>query len=90
MGRFGREKAPPVVDNRWQMALRLELNDEDLLGELMSVLALNGCLTDRIAPTVCRVVCPRTWGACEARLEIGFFVRAWQMHHPGVTAVLSS
>ena len=90
MGRFGREKPPAVVDNRWQMALRLELNDEDLLGELMSVLALNGCFTDRIAPTVCRVVCPRTWGAREARLEVGFFVRAWQIHHPGVTAVLSS
>jgi hypothetical protein len=72
------------------MALQLELSDEDLLGELMGVLALNGCLTNRIAPTVCRVVCPRTWGAREARLEVGFFVRAWQIHHPGVTAIHSS
>jgi hypothetical protein len=73
-----------------QMALQLELNDEDLLVVLMGLLALNGCLTDRIAPTVCRVVCPRTWGAREARLEVGFFIRAWQIHHPGVMAVLSS
>ena len=72
------------------MALLLELNDEDLLGEVMSVLAVNGYLTDRIAPTVCRVVCPRTWGAHEAKLEVRFFVRAWQIQHPGVTAVLSS
>lgn len=71
------------------MALKLEVSDEELLGEVMGALALNGCLADRIAPTVCRVVCPRTWEPGEAQLEVGFFVRAWQARHPGVTAVLS-
>jgi hypothetical protein len=72
------------------MAFKLEVSDEELLGEVMGALALNGCLADRIAPTACRVVFPRTWNPREAELEVGFFVRAWQGHHPGVTAVLSS
>jgi hypothetical protein len=89
MGRSGEEKPLRVADNGWQMALKLEVSDEELLGEVMGALTLNGCLADRIAPTVCRVVCPRTWDPREAQLEVGFFVRAWQVRHPGVTAVLS-
>jgi hypothetical protein len=90
MGRSGKSKPQPVVDNGRQMALKLEVSDEELLGEMMGTLALNGCLADRIAPTACRVVFPRAWNPREAELEVGFFVRAWQVHHPGVTAVLSS
>jgi hypothetical protein len=72
------------------MTLRLELNDELLLTDVMDALALHGCLLDRVAPNVCRIVCPRSWTAHEAQLEIGFFVRAWQARHPGVNAVLRS
>jgi hypothetical protein len=71
------------------MALQLELNDEALLAEIMGALARHGCLTNRITPKVCRVVYPRAADAREAWLEIGFFIRAWQVHHPGVEAVLS-
>jgi len=71
------------------MTLELELNDENLLGELMGALAHQGFLTDRIGPNACRLVTPRGWSAREARLEIGLFVRAWQARHPGVTAVVS-
>jgi len=72
------------------MTLKLELSDDQLLGDLMGALAHHGCLADRIAPNMCRIVFPRSWTAREARLEIGLFVRAWQVHHPGVEAVLSS
>jgi hypothetical protein len=71
------------------MALQLELNDEVLLAEIMGALARNGCLTNRITPKVCRVVYPRAEDAREAWLEVGFFIRAWQVQHPGVEAVLS-
>jgi hypothetical protein len=71
------------------MALQLELNDADLLAEIMGALSRNGCLTNRITPRVCRVVYPSASDAREAWLEIGFFIRAWQVHHPGVEAVLS-
>ena len=90
LGRSGRENGSAVADNRLEMTFRLELNDEDLLGELMGALAHQGCLTDRIGPNACRVVTPRGWTTREARLEIGLFVRAWQARHPGVEAVLSS
>jgi hypothetical protein len=71
------------------MTFRLELSDEDLLGELMRALAHQGCLTDHIAPNACHVMTPGGWTAREARLEIGLFVRAWQARHPGVEAVLT-
>ena len=72
------------------MTIRLELSDEDLLGELMGALAQQGCLTEQIGPNDCRVVCPRSWTMREARLEVGLFVRAWQARHPGVRAALST
>jgi len=71
------------------MALKLELSDEKLIGEMMNTLARHGCLADRITPNVCRIVYPRTWTAREAQLELRFFLRAWQTNHPGVVAVLS-
>jgi len=45
------------------MALKLELSDERLLGELMNALARHGCLADRVAPNACRIVYPRAWTA---------------------------
>ena len=69
--------------------MKLELSDEKLLGELMNTLVRHGCLADRIAPNVCRIVYPRAWTAREAQLELRFFLRAWQTNHPGVVAVLS-
>ena len=71
------------------MALQLELSDADLLAEVMGALSRNGCLTNRVAPKVCRIVYPRASDAREAWLEVGFFIRAWQIHHPGVEAILS-
>jgi hypothetical protein len=90
LGRSGRENRSRVADNRREMTFTLELSDEDLLGELMGALADQGCLTDRIGPTACRIVTPHGWTAREARLEIGLFVRAWQARHPGLEAVLIS
>jgi hypothetical protein len=71
------------------MTMKLEVSDEKLLGELMGALTRHGCRADQIAPNVCRIVYPRAWTAREARLELTFFVRAWQANHPGVRAVLS-
>jgi hypothetical protein len=71
------------------MALQLELSDADLLAEVMGALSRNGCLTNRINPKVCRVVYLRASDAREAWVEVGFFIRAWQIHHPGVEAILS-
>jgi hypothetical protein len=72
------------------MTLRIDVNDEQLLDDLMAALARHGCLTNRIGPATFRVVCPRARDSREAQLEVGFFVRAWQAHHPGVEAVLTT
>jgi hypothetical protein len=71
------------------MALQLELSDANLLAEIMGALSRHGCLTNPITPKACRVVYPLASDAREAWLEVGFFIRAWQVHHPGVEAVLS-
>jgi hypothetical protein len=71
------------------MALQLELSDADLLAEVMGALSRNGCLTNRITPKVCRIVYPHASDAREAWTEVRFFIRAWQIHHPGVEAILS-
>ncbi len=44
------------------MALKLELSDERLLGELMNALARHGCLADRVAPLELRFFV-RAWQA---------------------------
>ncbi len=71
------------------MTLRLELSDEQLLPDLMGALARHGCSADLLTPNACRIVCPGSWTSREARVEIGFFVRAWQVRHPDVKADLS-
>jgi hypothetical protein len=83
-GRIGQRAATIAA-----MALKLQLSDENLLADLMGSLANNGCLTNRVAPTACKVVYPLALDSREAWLEVGFFVRAWQIRHPGVQAVLS-
>ena len=70
--------------------MRIDVEDEQLLADLMAALARNGCLTNRTGPSTFRVVSPRARDVREAQLEIGFFVRAWQARHPGVEAILTS
>ena len=71
------------------MALQLELSDEAFLPEIMGALSRNGCLTNRVTANACRVVYPRAEDAREAWLEIGVFIRAWLVAHPGLEADLS-
>lgn len=72
------------------MALRVELNDEHVLTDLMDALARNGCVTNRVTPTMWRVGYPLALDSHEAWLEIQFFIRAWQARHPGADTVVTS
>jgi hypothetical protein len=59
-----------------------------LLPELMTGLADCGCLAESVTPSACRVVQPDASSAENARVELDFFLRAWELRHPGVqTAV---
>lgn len=82
-----RGESPIIADC---MALRVELNDEHLLTDLMGSLASNGCVTKRVTRTMWRVGYPLALDGHEAWLEIQFFIHAWQARHPGADAVLTA
>jgi hypothetical protein len=69
------------------MELTVEITSPALLPALMDAFRRNGCRAERAAPTRCRVVhCGDD--AAEARVEIAFFLRAWQLRHPEIDAKL--
>jgi hypothetical protein len=49
----------------------------------------NGCVAQRGSDDSCLVVHVHAAHAKEARLELAFFVRAWQLQHPAVSAVVT-
>ena len=71
------------------MALVVEITQPALLPDLITGLKRSGCVADRVAPAACRVRDLGTASREEARLELAFFVRAWQLGHPGVGVKIS-
>jgi hypothetical protein len=71
------------------MALVVKITQADLLPDLISGLQRSGCVADRLAPAACRVRDLDEASREEARLELAFFVRAWQLGHPGVEVTIS-
>jgi hypothetical protein len=71
------------------MSLVVQITHPGLLGDLIAGLERGGCVADAVAPAACRVDQPVVASAEEARLELAFFVRAWQGRHPGVGAEIS-
>ena len=69
--------------------MNVEITRSELLGELIETLARGGCHVTRTAASACRVVHPLATSEQEAWLEVAFFVRAWQLGHPGVDATLT-
>jgi hypothetical protein len=71
------------------MTLVVEITQADLMPDLISGLERSGCAADRVAPAVARVRDLGKATSAEARLELAFFVRAWQLGHPGVGVKIS-
>jgi hypothetical protein len=71
------------------MALTVEITQPALLPDLISGLERSGCVADRVAPSACRVRAVGGANGTEERLELAFFLRAWQLNHPGVEATIS-
>jgi hypothetical protein len=70
------------------MDVVVKITQAVLLPELMTGLADCGCFTESVSPSACRVVKPHTSSPKQARVELDFFLRAWELRHPGVeTAV---
>ncbi len=65
------------------MDVIVEITQAVLLPELMTGLADCGCRAESVTPSACRVVQPYA-SSPEARVELDFFLRAWEIGHPGV------
>jgi len=71
------------------MDVVVEITQAALLPELMNGLAGCGCLAESVTPSACRVVQPNVPSRGQARVELDFYLRAWELRHPGVeTAAL--
>jgi hypothetical protein len=70
--------------------LEVSISEPSLLGELMLALLRNGCVTRRLGRSSCLVVHIEATDAAEARRELDFFVAAWKLSHPGVSAATSA
>ena len=71
------------------MTLLVEITQPALLPDLISGLERSGCVADPIAPSACRVSPVNGADVVEERLELAFFIRAWQLGHPGVEATIT-
>jgi hypothetical protein len=71
------------------MALVVEITQPALLPDLISGLERSGCAADPVAPSACQVRGLGATDAEEQRVELAFFLRAWQLGHPGVEATIS-
>jgi hypothetical protein len=72
------------------MALVVEITQPALLPDLITDLERSGCVAERLAAAACRVRDLSAASSEEARLELAFFVRAWQLVHPGVEVTISA
>jgi hypothetical protein len=64
--------------------MRVHLNDTSFLGLLVEDLLRGGCIPSVAEEGALDVVQPDARDAREARLELTFFLRAWQSRHPEV------
>jgi hypothetical protein len=72
------------------MPIEVRISHPPLLDELMAAFLRNGCVAQRVAGDSCLVIHVKASHPGEARQELDFFVRAWQLQHPTVSAVLTS
>jgi hypothetical protein len=70
-------------------ALIVSVNRPELLDDLLASLRRNDCFASRTGSRTCVVEHPAAVDDAEARVEIAFFLRAWQSQHPDAVATLA-
>ena len=78
-----------MTDNQATMPIEVRISEPLLVDELVTAFLRNGCVAQRGSDDSCLVVHVHAAHAKEARLELAFFVRAWQLQHPAVSAVVT-
>jgi hypothetical protein len=69
----------PIIDS--VQALTVHLNCPDLVDELVAAFRKSGCAARRVGLSVCSVEHTEALDDDEARVEVTFFLRAWQAGH---------
>jgi hypothetical protein len=72
------------------MPIEVRISEPLLLDELIAALRRNGCLAQRVAADSCLVIHVEASHGGEARQELDFFLRAWQLRHSRVAAFVTS
>ena len=67
---------------------RIRIADPSLQGDLLQSLNAGNCSAVRLPDGTFEVIHRQASTLREARLELAFFVRAWQAKHPGAAAEL--
>jgi hypothetical protein len=68
--------------------LIVDLNRPDLLDDLVASLRRAGCSVRRLGWRSCVVDHAEAADETEARVEVGFYLRAWQLRHRNAVALL--
>ena len=63
------------------MTMQVRVSDQTLLPELVESLLRNDCVAHAVGPDSCAVVHVRARDAQEAWVEVGFYLRAWELRH---------
>jgi hypothetical protein len=69
-------------------SLIVDLNRPDLLDDLVASLRRAGCSVSRLGWRSCMVDHAEATDETEARVEVAFYLRAWQTHHRNARALL--
>jgi hypothetical protein len=70
--------------------MKVHLSDSSYLFELVRDLLRGGCVSRAVDEETLEVVHPDAETADEARTELAFFLRAWQLRHPDVAVWIAS
>jgi len=70
------------------MTMLVRISEPALLPGLVDLLLRSGCIAHAVGRGACAVIHVRARDGAEAERELAFFLRAWQLGHPDVSAVL--
>ena len=80
---------PPPADNPLQPVMKVRVSEPACLPELVGDLVEGGCVPATVDDETVEVAHPLARDAKEARIELAFFLRAWQSAHPHVEVTFS-
>jgi tRNA threonylcarbamoyladenosine modification (KEOPS) complex Pcc1 subunit len=71
------------------MSMQVHISDPALLRELVDSFLKHGCIAQPLGGDSCLILHVSARDATEARREVAFFLRAWQLAYPDVCAELT-